>query len=71
MNKNENEKMQDVFEYLCNDLKLVLSKNIFQENEQKQKLYATSAFLEFLKAGASVEVLPIEDGKATFVINMK
>lgn len=39
-------------------------------NHNKQRLYAALSFLEFVKADADIKLLPIEDNKITFMVEM-
>lgn len=52
-----------------NSIKKILFEDISLEN--KQKMFAVSAFLDFILSGADVSVLPIKNNEATFVIKMK
>ncbi len=67
----EKEEFNNVLESLCSGLDTIIDKEIFQELEYKQKLYAISSFLEFIKTGAEIKVLPFEDNKATFILITK
>ncbi|MBQ7140219.1 MAG: hypothetical protein IJO32_01795 [Bacilli bacterium] len=70
-NINENEKFTEYLSHLCKNIDSVIEKDIYKEYAIKQKLYALSSFIEFLKAGASLDVLPIENEKVTFIINIE
>lgn len=71
MNRSDKDNFELLINFLCNNLQSIISKEVIQEKRYKQKLYAVSSFLEFIKAGASVSVLPVENGKVMFVIDMK
>ncbi len=71
MKDSENIEFYNFIKCLSNYIDDVIKKNTFESNEYKQKLYAISSFIEFLNAGASVRVLPIENNNISFVISMK
>jgi len=68
---SEKRKFNEFIGSLCNQMDNIIDKNVFCDIEYKQKTYAISSFLEFIKAGSDVKVLPIENNKATFIINAK
>jgi hypothetical protein len=65
------EDLNEVLEFLCESVKRVIDSEKIEDIKCKQKIYCISSFLEFIKAGADIKVLPFEDGKATFEIYTK
>lgn len=67
----ENIKFNKVLTVLCSELDKIITSNVFDSTVNKQKISAISSFLEFIKAGADISVLPIDDNKATYIVEMK
>lgn len=67
----ENIKFNKVLTVLCSELDKLIASNEFESNANRQKISAISSFLEFIKDGADISVLPIDYNKATYIVEMK
>jgi len=70
--KNQDKYMYDkLLQVMCNELDKVVDKNIFIDVKYKKNVIAISSFLEFLKAGATIETNLTEDSKVEFILKME
>ena len=70
--ENQDKYMYDkLLNYMCNELDKVIDKNIFVDVKYKKNVMAISSFLEFLRAGATIETKLTENNKIEFILKME
>ncbi len=67
----EKYRYEKLLESLCKSLDGIIDNNTFKEAKYKKNISAISAFLEFLKSGASVSTSFNGTDKVDFIIEME
>lgn len=67
----EEEYINETMDALCSIVSNILNSGNLNNIENKQKMYATASFLEFIKAGADVTTETKNSNTVAFIINMK
>lgn len=67
----ETEYFDKALQMLCNSINQIMESKKINSTEHKQKMYAVASFLEFIKAGADINVETQKDNKISFIFNLK
>ena len=70
MNKLEYDEYQKLLQKISKEIDIINYEN-FNNIEYTQKLCALNTIIELLKLNCDIRMIPLEDNKITFILNVK